>query len=603
MPFPRGRIRGRMALAAAALAASLGASPQGLESVVMPGKVIEGHARVEGQCDSCHKRFDKAAQPRLCLECHKDVAADVSASRGYHGRSGRTKGRECRACHTEHKGREAKIAAFEQAKFDHGETDFLLRDAHAKPGIECRSCHAAGRRWREAPPACTGCHRDDDAHKGSLGPQCADCHNERSWKEPSFEHSKTRFALAGKHAGADCKACHAKGFKDTPRECAACHRKDDAHKGRYGAKCETCHDERSWESRFVHGRATRFALEGKHRLAKCASCHKGPLYGEKLPQRCVACHRADDAHKGSLGEACDKCHDERGWKGSSFDHGRDTRFPLAFKHKAAGCDACHVPGSREKLATTCVACHGEQDPHVTRYGAKCENCHGERDWKELRFDHGRDAGYGLAGRHKGVRCDACHRGELYRDRTPRECVACHRKDDAHRGQLGDRCERCHADTGWKEAPFEHSKSRFPLLGSHLKVECRSCHATARFRDAPRECAGCHDKDDKHRRSLGPACADCHNARSWASWDFDHSRRTRYPLEGAHRKAKCAACHLRPSEGKALAPTACFACHRGDDTHSGAFGVQCERCHGPGGWRDLREGGRGVVPARQVPRGG
>ena len=50
---------------------------QSLEGVLMPGKVITGHAKVEDQCVKCHIRFDKAAQDRLCLDCHKDVARDL----------------------------------------------------------------------------------------------------------------------------------------------------------------------------------------------------------------------------------------------------------------------------------------------------------------------------------------------------------------------------------------------------------------------------------------------------------------------------------------------------------------------------------------------
>ena len=33
-----------------------------IESLVMPGEVIEGHAKYEEECKNCHKRFDKGAQ-------------------------------------------------------------------------------------------------------------------------------------------------------------------------------------------------------------------------------------------------------------------------------------------------------------------------------------------------------------------------------------------------------------------------------------------------------------------------------------------------------------------------------------------------------------
>ena len=427
------------AVFAAVATFGVAAHGQSLESVVMPGKVIAGHARVEGECAKCHVRFDKAAQPRLCVECHKDVGADGQAGTGFHGRSPDAKGRECRACHTDHKGREAAIAAFDKDRFDHARTDFPLRGAHGKAGLACEACHATGKRWREAPTACVACHRKDDAHKGSLGPRCGDCHGEADWKKAEFDHGKTRFALDGRHAKATCAACHEKGWKDTPRECVACHRKDDAHKGRFGAKCETCHDAKDWGNRFAHDARTRFALGGKHRAAKCESCHKAALYREKLPTACAGCHRADDVHKGSLGDDCGKCHNDRSWKGSGFDHGRDTRFPLRFRHRDAKCESCHRPGNRDKLPTACLQCHRKDDAHKGQLGPACEKCHDERAWKPSIFDHRRDTRWPLDGGHAEVRCHHCHPKNPYEVKAKSACVDCHRAADAHEGQLGDRC--------------------------------------------------------------------------------------------------------------------------------------------------------------------
>jgi hypothetical protein len=585
----------------AATVAGLPAAGQGIESVIMPGKVIEGHAKLEARCDSCHVRFDKAAQSPLCAQCHKEVAADVRARTGYHGRAPEAQGKECRACHTEHKGRDARIAALDEGKFDHARTDFALRGGHAKPGLECKSCHAAGKRWREAPHECVECHRKDDTHKGALGSKCADCHGERSWKETGFDHDKTRFGLAGKHAGAKCAACHEKGYKDTPRECAACHRKDDAHKGRYGAKCETCHDARNWDNHFPHDTRTKFPLGGKHRLAKCDSCHKTPLYREPLPTSCVSCHRGDDVHKGAQGEACQKCHNDRGWKGAAFDHDRETKFPLRFKHKEAKCESCHKAGLKAKLRKDCIACHQADDRHKGGFGEKCESCHVDRSWKQLAFDHERDAGYELEGKHAAVKCESCHKGNPYTVQTPVLCQACHGAKDPHQGQSGDRCEKCHDAASWTRTSFNHAKSRFPLAGSHVKVACDSCHKSKRYKDAPSGCDGCHAKEDVHKRTLGPRCETCHNVRTWKGWDFDHARRTKYPLEGGHRKVACAACHTRPSDGRLETPTACFACHRGDDVHGGGFGTSCERCHEVSSWRTIR-GGLGRPAAKGAPGG-
>ena len=49
-----------------------------LETLMMPGKLVQGHAKFEGECIKCHERFSKRGQSRLCLDCHKKVAVDVN---------------------------------------------------------------------------------------------------------------------------------------------------------------------------------------------------------------------------------------------------------------------------------------------------------------------------------------------------------------------------------------------------------------------------------------------------------------------------------------------------------------------------------------------
>ena len=46
-----------------------------------------------------------------CLDCHKEVASDVRGKMGYHGRIAE---RECRTCHTEHRGRDAKVVLLDE---------------------------------------------------------------------------------------------------------------------------------------------------------------------------------------------------------------------------------------------------------------------------------------------------------------------------------------------------------------------------------------------------------------------------------------------------------------------------------------------------------
>ena len=80
----------------------------------------------------------------------------------------------------------------------------------------------------------------------------------------------------------------------------------------------------------------------------------------------------------------------------------------------------------------------------------------------------------------------------------------------------------------------------------------------------------------HGPTIG-ACAECHRADSWRpariSPEFHHAERV-FPLEGAHQRTACTACHTSLDFRKA--PTACVQCHR--DVHQGELGRDCGRCH-------------------------
>jgi Cytochrome c3 len=597
--------QGRAAFRVAALATLLAlgvvapAAAQNIESVLRPGELVQGHAKWEEECSKCHVRFDRAAQDRLCMDCHKEVGQDVRERVGYHGR---LKPQACRSCHTDHKGRAARIVELDKQKFDHAQSDYLLRGRHAK--VECEKCHEPKRKYWQASSDCNACHRKDDVHKGSLGPKCADCHTESDWKEAKFDHDKTHFPLKGKHVDTKCADCHKKGveYKDAPRTCVGCHKKDDdgskGHKGLYGEKCETCHGAKAWKpSTFSHDTDTKYALRGKHRTAKCADCHTGHLYRNKLGSTCIDCHRKDDdglkGHKGSLGSDCAACHVESGWKErGKFDHDR-TEFPLLGKHHDIKCADCHKSTNYKDAPKDCYSCHKKDDKHEATLGPKCQDCHVERDWKttSTRFDHDKTR-FRLRNAHtaKTIQCKACHVDlKHYRD-TPMDCVACHKKDDKHEGQQGTKCESCHGDRDWKTTTFDHRQSRFPLVGKHVAVKCTECHATARHKDAPRDCYSCHKRADKHNLKFGVACESCHNARAWGIWDYDHARRAKYALDGAHARLACDKCHARPAPaGKAAAElgSTCIACHRRDDAHDGAFGPTCEQCHTSDHWKRIR----------------
>ena len=60
----------------AGLLAGLHAQGASLETLLMPGQVIAGHARFEQECTRCHDRADRGRQSQLCMECHKDMGIE-----------------------------------------------------------------------------------------------------------------------------------------------------------------------------------------------------------------------------------------------------------------------------------------------------------------------------------------------------------------------------------------------------------------------------------------------------------------------------------------------------------------------------------------------
>jgi len=579
----------------------LGAPAQSLESIMAPGKLSQAHAKYEDDCKQCHVKLDRKAQDGLCMDCHKPIGADVRGKTGMHGHLDAPV--VCKTCHTEHKGRALRSADFDTKKFDHSKTDYQLRGKHEK--ASCEKCHATGSKYRETASECNSCHKKDDKHKGALGPKCSECHTESDWKEAKFDHDSTRFALTGKHTDAKCVDCHKDNvYKDTPRNCYACHRKTDeqkGHKGLYGEKCETCHGTKAWKpSSFNHDSDTRYDLRGKHRNASCKQCHTGNLYKDKLSQECNSCHKKDDKHKESLGTNCAACHTEKNWKEvTKFDHDK-SRFPLVGKHAKVECKDCHKSAMYKEAPKECTGCHQKDDKHKASLGTQCADCHNTQDWKNTQglFRHERTQ-FPLHNAHAApsVKCSACHKDLASMRNTVRTCIGCHKKDDKHETQLGEACDSCHNDKAWKGTTFNHAKARFALTGLHLVAKCESCHLTLRYKDAPRDCYGCHKKADKHKQVFGVKCESCHSTRAWTTWSFDHDSRTKFRLEGGHAKRACVACHKQPAtEGReaAVLATSCVACHRQDDVHAGGFGPRCEQCHQVEGWKKVKSrSGQGV----------
>lgn len=499
-----------------------------LDQLLMPGEVVAPHAHLEKRCEACHEKAKKANQNRLCLGCHdhENVLNDIQTGQGYHGRLRDARGTPCKHCHTEHKGRDARVVPLDKESFDHRLTDFELLGRHVSVG--CSACHISDKRFSEAPGECIGCHEKDDVHSNKLGRDCGKCHVDRGWKTQEFDHSRdTDYELEGKHRDVECKLCHAgEIYKKTPKECVSCHRINDRHGGQYGQKCNTCHLPQDWkELRFNHDRDTKFRLKGRHRNTVCESCHRGNLYERSLSRRCSSCHKGDDVHKGRNGAECQECHSEAKWGKIAFDHDQDTKFRLRGRHRETACQACHIESAKKvELKSDCISCHEADDVHKDKESKSCASCHNESGWnKDLFFEHDITR-FPLIGQHSVLACEACHSSGEYKE-TDSECKVCHVKDDAHKGRLGDKCETCHNPNGWGIWLFDHDKQTdYPLEGSHEGLSCEACHRRE-SQDSlklDRQCISCHRDDDEHRGSYGRLCDRCHNTESFLKIKRGHS---------------------------------------------------------------------------------
>lgn len=596
-----------------------------------PGELAKSHAALDNQagCESCHEPGG-ALSAAKCLGCHdhQDLRKRIAADKGFHSSAG-VKGRECKLCHQEHRGRGFDLMGWKAiggtAKLDHARAGWALQGKHAVTA--CARCHKSTNKqglatYLGVDPTCGSCHAKDQPHgpTGQLRPtmmRCERCHSESVWmparSKLDFDHDDNKQAamkLEGSHADVACAKCHPKAaFKLAAFDngsCAQCHK--SPHDGQlFGTKkCQTCHSpvlRTLAEVRFDHKKETGYAIVGKHAALPCTQCHTKAL-GKREPNgACETCHADDNKHGKrfeKLGNppACTTCHSQKAWKsGFQFNHKANTGFELTAKHAATPCRSCHRGKSpadfeRFEIKNGCTSCHRHQNAHGGKFkNDQCLTCHEEAGSKKQSRDalevfHGESSKFPLRNGHAGVQCQMCHANDVYQA-TPRECgVTCH-QDSLHRGTLGDECTRCHEPGQWKAIRFDHAQdSKWPLRGKHADIKtCEGCHPTRQYKRTPTTCgeAGCHKEDDVHQGQLGTACQKCH--REDKAILFRHNRDARFKLDGKHTSQVCASCH----KSIAFKPVRsdCVGCHAEPAIHRGRYGTKCDSCHSTSSFGDIK----------------
>jgi hypothetical protein len=463
---------------------------------------------------------------------------------------------------------------------------------------------------------------------GNLNVPCQNCHTTQGWKPiraiPEFDHNQTRYPLRGMHQSVTCTQCHIKPvFTNVGQRCQDCHA--DIHKRQLGANCEQCHTVRGWNVSIqqVQQHNKRFPLTGAHAAVDCDSCHKGAANSkfQTMSTDCYSCHAADFKNAtnpnhvtAQFGTTCDQCHGTDNWLNAKFDHS-SVGFPLSGGHAVPPrqCADCHTNNNYNLTSTTCITCHQNDFNNATNpvphkgFSTTCQTCHDTIAWTDATFDHG-ITGFTLTGMHTVPprQCTDCHNAKFggY-NISSTACVTCHLSDfqgatnpNHVAGGFAQTCEICHSTSAWQPATFDHSKSAFPLTGSHMVPPrtCADCHGTNNYNITVTTCISCHQKDFTGATSPVPhtgfptTCEQCHDTVQWTDGKFDHST-TGFTLTGSHTDPprQCIDCHV--NNNYTLNSTLCITCHQKDFNgatspvpHTG-FPTTCELCHDTVQWTD------------------
>lgn len=507
-------------------------------SQISPGELTSAHAHLEGltNCTKCHVLGEKETTSK-CLECHKEIKNLISQKKGYHV-SSEVNGKKCAECHGEHFGRDFKMIRFDDKKFNHQLSGYKLEGKHAT--IKCADCHKTefiknkisqkkGGSYLGLGTECLTCHQD--FHQNTLSGNCVSCHDFNAFRPaPKFNHSKTKFALAGKHLTVSCEKCHKTEQRNGQKfqvfkgvefaSCTNCH--EDIHQNKFGNDCLKCHTVFSFREvkslgSFNHNK-TDFPLLGKHVSVDCKKCHKTSVTQPVKHKLCTDCHA--DYHEKQFAKNgktpdCIECHSVEGFSPSTFgfDKHNLTKFKLEGAHMATPCFTCHKKNEKlnfANLGNRCMDCH--ENIHKNFMDEKyipegdCKICHSVSVWNEISFDH-KKTDFELIGKHKTVSCRKCH----FKSETDKKqqqfkwenqfCTNCH--NDIHFDQFAQNgktdCTRCHTNDNWKPEKFDHNTARFKLDGKHEGLACVKCHKPTdsllrnyivyKFKDI--SCKSCH----------------------------------------------------------------------------------------------------------------
>ncbi len=346
-------------------------------------------------------RFADFSLPRLPSGNRRPAEAETRHASGIYMAEPKA---SCVRCHSEHNGANFSLLHWDPspAKFDHAKTGFALDGKHA--GLTCNKCHNAAnvgqldrtalqvkdpnRTYLGLSRNCVTCH--EDKHKGQLGANCLQCHNNQDWKEArSFDHSKTKFALTGLHRQVTCQKCHAASRRRCAEVCRAqvrslCGVPQRSASRRIQARLRILPQHFHLEAKLVRRPVRPLQDEVPACWASTSMCVATPAIAVEIsrprsrtmpaPTATSPIRMVGNSWRAQTEAAANPA---TRWTASSrrnipWPTTRATAFPLRAKHAEVACAKCHVPAGRATVfkikASGCVDCH--QDVHRNQFAAR-----------------------------------------------------------------------------------------------------------------------------------------------------------------------------------------------------------------------------------------
>lgn len=563
-----------------------------LGHVVAPGTLAEAHKDI-GSCFACHSAF-KSEKETGCADCHLNeqlLGSDRPNAAVTHEQVlGKA---TCTACHTDHRGPDAKITL----PFEH--------TVLPPPTLaSCASCHASNKAVHMAlslddfaDSSDVGANKarlinrvlHQNHAQGFAGASCSECHSTQKWTPASFVHTrvigKPATGSTGRPAqGISCSECH---LSETQTHVA---------QGKYSENCQACHSVAAWKPTvFSHTRKAS-AAPAPPEPAPATRLTVPAAHPPGGPAGCTACHaREVPPHGNQYGSTCGSCHNTTQWSGA-------TRDPLSVTavEGVASCAACHL----DKMKT-----HLDEPA----FGANCSLCHSMTTWKAVRMDHSLTKGMACTKCHAdpetpshpkaaavGITCSACHTTNAWRpaafdhsgltDRSAAACTACHveKTNGVHQGgrAFNADCTLCHNPQNPAGTAFSHkgASARTSCSACHARdipvspnhkpfvATCAVCHSTTSWRPAQfqhkgvvgfetKACLSCHAAEYRYHdtsflNQAGRTCEQCHDTNRWRPANFNHDAAVN------SRSLTCLSCHRMPNNWLHVnaSPKGCLSCH-------------------------------------------